>query len=147
MKIHNGTILEVLEGQKMSLNIEVNRDMREDDILSISQFAKEAMSYFNLKGDINLTIGNSVEEIDGYHRYVNGEHYIYYAKISHLPTLTHEFIHAFQHERGDLFILKNNVIYWKGEKNSDRYLDQPWEIEAFNSQGELTNTILKRCYK
>jgi hypothetical protein len=134
-KIHNGTILEVL----------VYRNISNDDLLFLSQFAKEAISYFDLKGHVNLFIGSGVGEIDGYHRYVNGEHYIYYAKISHLPTLTHEFIHASQYEKGDLF-KSREVIYWKGEENNNRYLDQPWEIEAFDSQDKLTNEILKVLY-
>jgi hypothetical protein len=135
-RIHNGTILEVL----------AYRDISNDDFFFLSQFAKEAISYFDLKDHVNLFIGSGVGEIDGYHEYVNGEHYIYYAKISHLPTLTHEFIHASQYERGDLFKARE-VTYWRGEENNSRYLDQPWEIEAFDSQDELTNEILEVLYE
>ncbi len=50
-------------------------------------------------------------------------------------TLAHEMVHAKQLAKGTLKSVKG-VNYWNGKKYSKRtkYLDQPWEIEAFSKQ-------------
>jgi len=50
-------------------------------------------------------------------------------------TLAHEMIHVKQMAKG---VLKtyNGVSYWRGKRvgKKVKYLDQPWEIEAFSKQ-------------
>ncbi len=50
-------------------------------------------------------------------------------------TLAHEMVHVKQLAKGTLKTVKG-ISYWKGKKYSKRtkYLDQPWEIEAFSKQ-------------
>ncbi len=50
-------------------------------------------------------------------------------------TLAHEMVHVKQLAKGILKSVKG-VNYWHGKKYSKRtkYLDQPWEIEAFSKQ-------------
>lgn len=50
-------------------------------------------------------------------------------------TLAHEMVHVKQLAKGTLKTVRG-VSYWKGKRYSKRtkYLDQPWEIEAFSKQ-------------
>ena len=50
-------------------------------------------------------------------------------------TLAHEMVHVKQIAKGTLKTVKG-VSYWKGKRYGKRtkYLDQPWEIEAFSKQ-------------
>ncbi len=50
-------------------------------------------------------------------------------------TLAHEMVHVKQLAKGTLKTVKG-ANYWQGKKYSRRtkYLDQPWEIEAFSKQ-------------
>jgi len=123
------------------LNINNKRDLSEEKLVEISQLAENLIRHFSLEMDVEVTITELGEDnIDGFHDLVDGVHRIFFTKIDHLPTLVHEFIHAHQHERGDLKISKQ-TRWWKGEVNTDRYLDQPWEIEAFETQEIIYNLI------
>ncbi len=50
-------------------------------------------------------------------------------------TLAHEMVHVKQIAKGKLRTV-NGVNYWNGKRYSSRtkYLNQPWEIEAFSKQ-------------
>jgi hypothetical protein len=50
-------------------------------------------------------------------------------------TLAHEMVHVKQLAKGKLKTIKG-ISYWNGKRYSKRtkYLDQPWEIEAFSKQ-------------
>jgi hypothetical protein len=50
-------------------------------------------------------------------------------------TLAHEMVHVRQFAKGILKV-KNGVNYWKGKRFTKRtkYLDQPWEQDAFARQ-------------
>lgn len=50
-------------------------------------------------------------------------------------TLAHEMVHVKQLAKGTLKTVKG-VNYWNGKRYGKRtkYLDQPWEIEAFSKQ-------------
>lgn len=50
-------------------------------------------------------------------------------------TLAHEMVHVKQMAKGTLKTVKG-INYWNGRRYSKRtkYLDQPWEIEAFSKQ-------------
>ncbi len=50
-------------------------------------------------------------------------------------TLAHEMVHVKQMAKGTLKTV-NGVTYWNGKRYSARtkYLNQPWEIEAFSKQ-------------
>jgi hypothetical protein len=60
-------------------------------------------------------------------------------------TLAHELVHVKQMAKGILKSTKNGSQIWAGKKYSKRtkYLDRPWEIEAFSKQ-EL---ILRRAFE
>lgn len=60
-------------------------------------------------------------------------------------TLAHEMVHVKQMAKGILKSTKSGAHIWAGKKYSKRtkYLDRPWEIEAFSKQ-EL---ILRRAFE
>ena len=60
-------------------------------------------------------------------------------------TLAHEMVHVKQLAKGVLKNKQNGTHIWAGKKYSKktRYLDMPWEIEAFSKQ-EL---ILRRAFE
>jgi hypothetical protein len=60
-------------------------------------------------------------------------------------TLAHELVHVKQMAKGILKSTKNGSQIWAGKTYSKRtkYLDRPWEIEAFSKQ-EL---ILRRVFE
>jgi len=51
-------------------------------------------------------------------------------------TLTHEMIHVRQLAKGIMKFLPNEARMWRGKKytRKTKYLDQPWEIDAFAKQ-------------
>ena len=59
-------------------------------------------------------------------------------------TLAHEMIHVKQLAQGTLKQV-NGVNYWKGKRyrKNHRYLDLPWEIEAFSKQELLFRRTLQ----
>ncbi len=119
----------------------LNKDIEGDKLVEISQLSENLIRHFSLEMDVEVTITDSGEDnLDGFHDLRDGVHHILFTNIGHLPTLVHEFIHAHQHERGDLKISKQ-VRWWKGEVNTDRYLYQPWEIEAFETQEIIYNEV------
>ena len=60
-------------------------------------------------------------------------------------TLAHEMIHVKQLAKGTLKSV-NGVSYWNGKRyrKNHKYLDQPWEIEAFSKQELLFRRTLER---
>ena len=50
-------------------------------------------------------------------------------------TLAHEMVHVKQFAKGH-FQIEDGKHYWKGKRYTKRtkYLDQPWEVEAFSRQ-------------
>lgn len=67
----------------------------------------------------------------------------------YLIVLSHELIHASQFYTKKLDI-KKGVFYWHGSKFKNKgtthksYMQQPWEVEAFSGQSELTDKVLDR---
>jgi len=59
-------------------------------------------------------------------------------------TLAHEMVHVKQLAKGKLKMVKG-VSYWNGKRFSKRikYLDQPWEVEAFSRQELLFRKSLE----
>jgi hypothetical protein len=51
-------------------------------------------------------------------------------------TLAHEMVHVKQLAKGQMKFLPNEVKIWKGKKytKKTKYLDMPWEIDAFSKQ-------------
>jgi hypothetical protein len=51
-------------------------------------------------------------------------------------TLAHEMVHVKQLAKGHMKFLPNEAKIWKGKRYSKKtkYLDMPWEIEAFSKQ-------------
>ena len=117
--------------------------MSTEDFERITKFADAAQSMLDIKKDVFVYIDNNdIGEPDGYHDFRDDAHHIQFNKAEHLPTLAHEFIHASQTERGDLRIDDQGNHFWKGKLNTDRYINQPWEIEAFDLQGQLATAII-----
>lgn len=64
-------------------------------------------------------------------------------------TLSHEFVHIKQYEKGEL-IMDFNYAMWKGEKivfKDVEYEKRPFEIEAFQTQGKITKELNKELYE
>ena len=58
-------------------------------------------------------------------------------------TLAHEMVHVKQMVRGHLRQTEEGML-WKGKKMNDvKYLDQPWEIEAFSKQELLMRRAIE----
>lgn len=51
-------------------------------------------------------------------------------------TLAHEMVHVRQLAKGIMKFAPNEVRYWRGKKytKKTKYLDMPWEIDAFSRQ-------------
>ena len=51
-------------------------------------------------------------------------------------TLSHEMVHVRQLAKGQMKFLPNEARIWKGKRYSKKtkYLDMPWEIDAFSKQ-------------
>lgn len=51
-------------------------------------------------------------------------------------TLAHEMVHVKQLAKGQMKFLPNDAKIWKGKKytKKTKYLDMPWEIDAFSKQ-------------
>jgi hypothetical protein len=60
-------------------------------------------------------------------------------------TLAHEMVHVKQLAKGHLKQV-NGVNFWQGKRyrKNHRYLDMPWEIEAFSKQELLFRKTLER---
>jgi len=63
-------------------------------------------------------------------------------------TLSHEFTHIDQYERGDLFVY-GNMYDWKEETKSFsdvKYQDRPFEKEAMKQQGKVVKELNELLY-
>ena len=51
-------------------------------------------------------------------------------------TLAHEMVHVRQLAKGIMKFAPNEVRYWKGKRytKKTKYLDMPWELDAFSKQ-------------
>lgn len=59
-------------------------------------------------------------------------------------TLAHEMVHVKQFAKGQ-FRIQNNKQYWRGKQvaKSTKYLDLPWEMEAFAKQEILFRRVIE----
>lgn len=68
-----------------------------------------------------------------------------------LLTLAHEMVHVKQIAKGqytsDYTRYGNIRQYWCGKKTKAKYLDRPWEIEAYRRESILVNELLDRMSK
>lgn len=98
-----------LTRSRKTLFIKVTRDICEDDLDGVTANLK------NLDSILILIKPTSYEKMG--------------------VTLAHEMVHAKQLAQGTLKSVKG-INYWRGKKFSKRvkYLDQPWEVEAFSKQ-------------
>lgn len=60
-------------------------------------------------------------------------------------TLAHEMVHVKQIAKGQMKFLPNEARIWKGKRYSKKtkYLDMPWEIDAFSRQELLLRRALE----
>jgi hypothetical protein len=63
-------------------------------------------------------------------------------------TLAHEMIHVKQLSRGYLK-LQNGVSYWCGKRyrKNTKYMDRPWELDAFSKQEIIFRRALADAYR
>jgi hypothetical protein len=64
-----------------------------------------------------------------------------------VTIFAHELIHLKQYHEGRLKRLSNNTLIFQSDTltlKNDRYLERPWEIEAFGKQGPLSREIQKK---
>ena len=66
-------------------------------------------------------------------------------KEDKIRTLAHEMIHVKQLAKGTLKQV-DGVNYWKGKRyrKNHKYLNLPWEIEAFSKQELLFRKVIER---
>jgi hypothetical protein len=60
-------------------------------------------------------------------------------------TLAHEMVHVKQFAKGQ-FVTKGDKQFWMGKRVTKRvkYLDQPWEVEAFSKQEILFRKAIEK---
>jgi hypothetical protein len=60
-------------------------------------------------------------------------------------TLAHEMVHVKQFAKGQ-FVTEGNRQFWMGKRVTKRvkYLDQPWEVEAFSKQEILFRKAIEK---
>lgn len=60
-------------------------------------------------------------------------------------TLAHEMVHVRQLAKGIMKFAPNEVRYWKGKRygRKTKYLDMPWEIDAFSKQELLLRRAIE----
>ena len=60
-------------------------------------------------------------------------------------TLAHEMVHVKQLAKGQMKFLPNEARIWKGKRYSKKtkYLDQPWELDAFAKQEILLRRAIE----
>jgi hypothetical protein len=60
-------------------------------------------------------------------------------------TLAHEMVHVKQLAKGQMKFLPNEARIWKGKRYSKKtkYLDMPWEIDAFSKQELLLRRAIE----
>lgn len=60
-------------------------------------------------------------------------------------TLAHEMVHVKQLAKGQMKFLPNEARIWKGKRYSKKtkYLDMPWEIDAFSKQELLLRRAIQ----
>ena len=58
------------------------------------------------------------------------------ALLEMAATLAHEMVHVRQLAKGIMKFMPNNVRIWRGKRytKKTKYLDQPWELDAFARQ-------------
>jgi predicted metallopeptidase len=82
----------------------------------------------------------------------NGMYYIFIDNINRnesITVLSHELVHLEQYNSGNLEAVGNGIVIWKGNKINVidiPYEQRPWEIDAFNKQGEVASKINKIIY-
>jgi len=61
-------------------------------------------------------------------------------------TLAHEMVHVKQLAKGQMKFLPNEARIWKGKRYSKKtkYLDMPWEIDAFSRQELLLRRAIDK---
>jgi predicted metallopeptidase len=70
-------------------------------------------------------------------------------KSETITVLSHELVHLKQYNSGDLNVVGGGIVIWKGNKINVLdipYEQRPWEIEAFNKQGDVASKIIKIIY-
>lgn len=60
-------------------------------------------------------------------------------------TLAHEMVHVKQLAKGQMKFLPNEARIWKGKRynKKTKYLDMPWEIDAFSKQELLLRRAIE----
>ena len=66
-----------------------------------------------------------------------------------LSTLAHEMVHVKQYAKGQLrdLMSKNDMVVWQGVRktlsdDTEDYVNQPWEVEAFALETKLKNAFI-----
>jgi hypothetical protein len=100
---------------------------------------KSATVYITLRKDVN-----SEHQSEGLTLGLDRDIFIFLQSSKNvcdmLRTLAHEMVHAKQLIRGQLSHRHNRGkvdTYWCGRKNNKKYLEQPWEVEAFSKESLL----------
>ena len=88
-------------------------------------------------------------ELQAHVRYYNGVFYLFvddFDRNEAIEVVSHEIIHMSQYVTGVLSY-ENGYVYWNNNEydlGSIEYDDRPWEIDAFNRGGFLSQKIQKK---
>jgi hypothetical protein len=65
-----------------------------------------------------------------------------------VEVIAHEMVHVKQFVLGQLRIETDEygfaTYYWRGEKNTDKYFDRPWEIDAWKKERLLSIAVERK---
>jgi len=90
-------------------------------------------------------------ELKAHIRFYNGVYYLFTNEMDRteaIRVISHELIHVNQYNTGQL-IYDNGEITWNNEKYDLSTLDydyRPWEKDAFDKEGDLSNKISEILY-
>jgi hypothetical protein len=90
-------------------------------------------------------------ELKAHIRFYNGVYYLFTNEMDRteaIRVISHELIHVNQYNTGQL-VYDNGEITWNGEKYDLSTLDydyRPWEKNAFDKEGDLSNKISEILY-
>lgn len=104
-------------------------------IVNVAKLSDGAKSNFD--GDLKAHV-----------RYFNGSFYLFIDEMSReeaITVISHEIIHMKQYLDEDL-IFENGSVIWRGQQfslESVDYDNRPWEKEAFDNEGSVSEDIQK----
>lgn len=111
----------------------------------------------DLSSDVRIQFAETTGGVDLQAAIIGrGNQYIMYVyrldRINAIRTISHETIHLMQYRSGRIDILSDSKILWEGDTLTKEtiynipYQFRPWEKEAFDGEGVLSDKVEKILY-